>query len=150
MVQFKESTISQTLLYQDILQTTTLVLLTKRRQRQKQEQQQREVLNRLGQGLDEIQKAREEYNLFRVFPEQGVDPEAMLTLLRTSSSVAMDVLSGSVKQRKASKVMRPPKRGQVKARIARSFVKMVSKVISKAVALGRKTRKERKVIAEEV
>lgn len=63
------------------------------------------------------------------------------------------MLSGSVKHRKASKVMLPPKRGQVKVRIARSFVEMVSRVISKVVALGRsgrKTRKARKVIAEEV
>lgn len=69
---------------------------------------------------------------------------------RTSDSVAMDVLRGSVKHSKGSKVMLPPKRGQVKVRIASSFVRMVSKVISKAVALGRKTRKARKVIAKEV
>ncbi|KAG5550009.1 hypothetical protein RHGRI_015093 [Rhododendron griersonianum] len=69
---------------------------------------------------------------------------------RTSDSVAMDVLRGSVKHSKGSKVMLPPKRGQVKVSIASGFVRMVSKVISKAVALGRKTRKARKVIAEEV
>lgn len=73
-----------------------------------------------------------------------------MSLNRTSGSVAMYVLSRSVKHRKGSKVMLPPKRGQVKVRIARSFVGMVSKVISKAVALGRKTRKARKVIAEEL
>lgn len=73
-----------------------------------------------------------------------------MSVNRTSDSVAMDVLRGSVKHSKGSKVMLPPKRGQVKVRIASSFVRMVSKVISKAVALGRKTRKARKVIAEEV
>ncbi|GFZ00543.1 hypothetical protein Acr_14g0001780 [Actinidia rufa] len=56
----------------------------------------------------------------------------------TFSSLAMAVLNESVKPRKARKVRLPPKRGQVKVQIFQSFVKVVTDVISKAVALGRK------------
>ncbi|CAL5334829.1 unnamed protein product [Camellia sinensis] len=61
---------------------------------------------------------------------------------RLSTWWAMAVLSGSIKLHKACKVRLPPRRGQVKVKIIRSFVKMVSKVISHAVTLGRKRSKE--------
>ncbi|KAL6957633.1 hypothetical protein U1Q18_040422 [Sarracenia purpurea var. burkii] len=63
--------------------------------------------------------------------------------------MAMAVLDGSDKVQKARKVRLPPRRGRVKDQIIGSFVKMVSKVILKAVGMGRKMRKASQVTGEE-
>ena len=60
----------------------------------------------------------------------------------------MAELNGSLKPHKAHKVKLPPKRGQVKIQILRSLKKTVSMAISKAVALVRKKKKGRTVVAE--
>ncbi|KAI7997183.1 hypothetical protein LOK49_LG10G01838 [Camellia lanceoleosa] len=61
----------------------------------------------------------------------------------------MTMVSVSVNSQKAHKVRLPPKRGLVKVRICRCFVQMTRRIISKAMALGRKRRKGQKLMAEE-
>ncbi|KAF5940766.1 hypothetical protein HYC85_021933 [Camellia sinensis] len=57
------------------------------------------------------------------------------------------MVSVFVNSQKAHKVRLPPKRGLVKVRIFRCFVQMTRRIISKAMALGRKRRKGQKVMA---
>ena len=56
----------------------------------------------------------------------------------------MAMANGCLNDRKTQKVRRPPKRGQIKVKIFHSFLKMVSKIASKAMTLGIKEQKQRR------
>lgn len=68
--------------------------------------------------------------------------EAPFGASRLNQECVMAMTDEFIKSHKTQKVMLPPKRGQVKVRIIRCFVKMVTKVVSKTDVYGRRKCRE--------